>query len=160
MRRGKVVFLDPLEEESGAGFDLRSNVAREGGMSVAIVDPDFERGNAVSAIVCAMRPNGTTPRITRLRDVENPQALRNHGIDVVLIALDGDKEQAQQAIDTICTLGGFSPIVYGERPDGELLIQCMRLGVREFLHYPFEQGVIQEAFRRRASRGHLTPMHR
>jgi len=160
MRRGKVVFLDPLEEESGAGFDLRSNVAREGGMSVAIVDPDFERGNAVSAIVCTMRPNGTTPRITRLRDVENPQALRNHGIDVVLIALDGDKEQAQQAIDTICTLGGFSPIVYGERPDGELLIQCMRLGVREFLHYPFEQGVIQEAFRRRASRGHLTPMHR
>jgi len=116
MRRGKVVFLDPLEEESGTGFDMRTNVARERGMSVAIVDPDFERGNAVSAIVCTMRPNGVTPRITRLRDVENPQALRNQGIDVVLIALDGDKEQAQQAIETICNLGGFSPSSMGNAP--------------------------------------------
>lgn len=158
---GKVVLLDSLEtDEVGTGFDLRLNGERERGISVAIVDPDFERGNAVSAIVCTVRPNEATPRITRLSDMENPHALRNQGIDVVLIALDGEMERARQTIDAICHLGGLSPIIYGERPDGELLIQCMRAGVREFLHYPFEQGAIQEAFRRWARRGQLTPITR
>jgi pilus assembly protein CpaE len=36
----------------------------------------------------------------------------------------------------------------------------MRAGVREFLQYPFEQDVIQEAFHRRASRGQLMPIKR
>jgi pilus assembly protein CpaE len=153
--------LDPLEtEEIGTGFDLRSNVERERGLSVAIFDPDLERGNAVSAIVCTVRPNGATPRITRLSDVEDSQVLRSQGIDVALIALDGEIERARQTIDAICHLRGLSPIVYGERPDGELLIQCMRAGVREFLNYPFEQGAIQEAFGRWARRGRLTPITR
>jgi pilus assembly protein CpaE len=129
-------------------------------MSVAIVDADMERGDAVSAIVCALQPSGATPRITRLVDLEDPQALKNQGIDVVLLCLDGDKERSLRAIDAICHAGGLFPIAYGEHPDGELLIQCMRAGVREFLHYPFEQDVIQEALHRRASRGQLKPITR
>jgi pilus assembly protein CpaE len=129
-------------------------------MSVAIVDADLERGNAVSAIVCTLQPSGVTPRITRLMDLEDPQALRNQGIDVVLLALDGNKERSLGTIDAICHAGGLFPIVYGEHPDGELLIHCMRAGVREFLHYPFEQEVIQEALHRRASRGQLKPITR
>jgi pilus assembly protein CpaE len=151
---------EPTPEEMGTGFDLRAHAERERGLSVAIVDPDAERGNAVSAIVCALRPHGATPRIARLKDLENPQALRSQEIDVILIALDDDQEQSRQTIDAIRHLGGISPMVYGENADGELLIQCMRAGVREFLHYPFEQGAIQEAFRRRAGRGHLTPIKR
>jgi pilus assembly protein CpaE len=157
---GKVVLLSSYEESSGTGYELNSYGERESGLSIAIVDPDFERGNAVSAVVCSMRPKGATPRITRLRDVESPQALRNQGIDVVLIALDGEQQGARQTIDVICQAGGLSPIVYGERPDGELLIQCMRAGVRDFLQYPFEQDAIQEAFRRWERRGKLTPITR
>ncbi|MGA3131868.1 MAG: AAA family ATPase [Terracidiphilus sp.] len=129
-------------------------------MSVAIVDADMERGDAVSDIVRALRPSGSMPRVTRLTNLEDPQALKNQGVDVVLLSLDGDKERSLRAIDAICHAGGLFPIVYGEHPDGELLIQCMRAGVREFLHYPFEQDVIQDALHRRASRGQLKPITR
>jgi len=149
-----------IEAAFANNFEMGSNVESERGVSVAIVDPEFERGNAVAAIVCSLRPNGVTPRITKLTDLEDPQALRSQGIDIALIALDGDKEHSLRAIDAIGHAGGVFPIVYGDQPDGELLIQCMRAGVREFLHYPFEQDEIQEVFYRRASRGQLTPIIR
>lgn len=126
-------------------------------MSVAIVDQDNERGNAVAAIICSLRPHGATPRITRVAEVEHPQA---RDVDVVLVALDSDKEKARQTIDAICRVGGVATMVYGQRPDGELLIQCMRAGVREFLHYPFEQDALQEAFSSWTGRARLTSMTR
>jgi pilus assembly protein CpaE len=139
-------------------MEANSSAEHERGLSVAIIDPDVERANAVSAIICALRPNGATPRITRLTDVKKPQALRSEGVEVVLFALGDDKERSLQAIEALSHVGGISPIVYADHADGELLIQCMRVGVREFLQYPFEQDVIQEAFERRASRGQLMPI--
>jgi pilus assembly protein CpaE len=140
---------------SGSGLNLPIDGVR--GMSIAVVDADFERGNAVSAIVCSMRPNGATPRVTRLADVGNPQVLANQGIDVVLMAVDRDKERSLEAIEALCSSGKTTLMAYSGDTGDDMLIQCMRAGVREFLHYPFEQGVIQEAFRRKASRGQLMP---
>lgn len=137
------------EEKAGRIYELSSSGERERGLSIAIIDPEFERGNAVSAIVCTLRPGGALPRVTRLSEVQNPSILGNQGLDVVILALDGDKERAMQTIEQLGLVNGMFLIVYAERADGELLIRCMRAGVREFLQYPFEQGALEEALQRK-----------
>ncbi|MGB0081541.1 MAG: AAA family ATPase [Terracidiphilus sp.] len=114
-----------------------------------VVDPDFERRNAVSGIVCSLRPGGVMPRVTLLADLGNPQSLRSQGFDVVLFAVDRNTEPALREIEMLCHDGSVSPIAYSEHTDDELLIRCMRAGVREFLRYPFSQGVVEDAFSRR-----------
>jgi pilus assembly protein CpaE len=126
-------------------------------LSVAVVDPDFERRSVVSSIVHALRSGGTVPRVTPLADIGNTQVLLNQGFDVVLIAVDQDKETALRTIEILCRAGTATPMAYSARTDDDLLIRCMRAGVREFLRYPFATGVIEEAFGRTASRVQLVP---
>ena len=154
----KVVFLiSPGVDNSATGFGSNPYSDRARGQSIAIVDPDIERRNAVSGIICALRPNGVVPRVTTLSDVGNFQGLMNQGFDVVLIAVDRDKEPALKTIEALCRAGTSTPMAYSQRTDDNLLIRCMRAGVREFLLYPFASGVIEEAFNRTASRVQLTP---
>ena len=150
-------MISPGTEEAGNSFGTISNMDRVRGMSVAVVDPDFERGNIVSDSVCALRPRGVMPRVTRLADVGNPQVLKDQGIDAILIAVDRDKELALHTIEELCHAGTLSLMVYSEHSDEELLIGCMRAGVREFLHYPFTPDVLRDAFDRAANRDPLTP---
>jgi len=126
-------------------------------LSIAIVDPDFERRNAVAGIVCALRSDGKIPKVTSLPDVGNSQILVNQGFDVVLMAVDKDKEAALKTIEALCRVGTVTPMAYSQSTQDDLLIRCMRAGVREFLLYPFATGVIEEAFGRTSSRVQLAP---
>jgi pilus assembly protein CpaE len=150
-------LISPSNDNSSSNFGSNPYGDRAHAQSIAIVDPDLERRNAVSGIVCALRPNGAVPRVTTLSDVANSQALMNQGFDVVLIAVDRDKEPALRTIEALCRMGTATPMAYSQRTDDDMLIRCMRAGVREFLLYPFAPGVIEEAFGRTASRGQLTP---
>jgi len=125
--------------------------------SIAIVDPNPERRNAVAGIVCALRPNAVAPRITTLSDVTNSAVLMNQGFDVILVAVDGDREEALRTIKALSSIGSATRMAYSEHTDGDILIQCLQAGVREFLAYPFVEGAIEEAFSRTASRGQLAP---
>jgi len=126
-------------------------------MSVAVVDPDLKRRNAVATMVCAFRTDGAAPRVTELPDAGDAQFLMNQGFDVVLIAVDKEPETALKTIELLSHAGAATPMAYSESTEGDLLIQCMRVGVREFLMYPFASRVIEEAFSRTASRERLTP---
>jgi len=139
------------------GFGSVPDAPEGQALSIAVVDPDFERRTAVSSVICALRNNGTVPRVTPLSDVSNVQLLLNQGFDVVLLAVDRDKEQALKTIETLCRSGTATPMAYAEGSEDELLIRCMRAGVREFLLYPFAAGVIEEAFSRTTSRVQLAP---
>jgi pilus assembly protein CpaE len=127
------------------------------GMSIAVVDPDFTRRSVVAGIVCALQNNGAAPRVTTLSDVGNPQMLANQGFDVVLIAVDKEKEVALKTVETLCHAGTTTPMAYSQSTEDDLLIRCMRAGVREFLMYPFAEGVLEEAFSRNSSRVQLAP---
>jgi len=126
-------------------------------MSIAIVDPDFTRRSVVAGIVCALENNGIAPRVTTLSDVGNSLMLVTQGYDVVLIAVDKDKEAALKTVDTLCHSGTATPMAYSQSTEDDLLIRCMRAGVREFLMYPFAAGVLEEAFSRASSRVQLVP---
>jgi pilus assembly protein CpaE len=126
-------------------------------LSIAIVDSDFERRNAVAGIVTALRSDGKMPKITTLPDVGNSHMLMHQGFDVVLLAVDREKEDALKTIETLSHAGTATPMAYSQSTHDDLLIRCMRAGVREFLLYPFAPGVIEEAFGRMTSRVQLTP---
>ncbi len=126
-------------------------------LSIAVVDSDFERRNAIAAIVNALRISGKTPKVTTLPDVGNSAMMMNQGFDVVLIAVDKEKENALRTIEALCRNGSATPMAYSQRTDDDLLIRCMRAGVREFLLYPFANGLLEEAFGRTSSRGQLAP---
>jgi pilus assembly protein CpaE len=127
------------------------------GLSIAIVDSNFERRNAVAGIVCALRSDGKIPKVTTLPDVGNSQLLMHQGFDVVLLAVDLEKEAALKTIEALCHAGTATPMAYSQSTQDDLLIRCMRAGVREFLLYPFASGVIEEAFGRMTSRVQLAP---
>jgi pilus assembly protein CpaE len=142
---------------SSNGFASSQNGAQSHGLSIAVVDPDFERRSAVTSILCALRPNGGMPKVTPLTEVADSQMLLNQGYDVVLMAVDKDREAALTTIEALCRAGNITPMAYSQTSEDDLLIRCMRIGVREFLLYPFGAGVIEEAFNRTASRGQLVP---
>lgn len=126
-------------------------------LSVAVVDPILERRNAVASIVCGLRNSPVTPRVTTLREVADFELLVSQNFDIVLLAVDGDQEAALKTIEALCRGGSACPMAYSGASNDELLIRCMRAGVREFLIYPFAPGVIEEAFSRASSRGRLVP---
>lgn len=138
-------------------YSASQNGAPDRVMSVAVVDPILERRNAVASVVCGLRANDVMPRVTTLREVGNFELIISQNFDVVLLAVDGDREAALKTIEALCRAGSTTPMAYSESSSDDLLIRCMRAGVREFLVYPFATGVIEEAFSRAHSRGQFQP---
>jgi pilus assembly protein CpaE len=130
---------------------------QEPALSIAVVDPDFTRRNAIAGIVNSLRIQGNMPKLTMLHDLSNAQMMTAQGFDVVLIAVDKEKESALRTIEALCRSGSATPMAYSQRTDDDLLIRCMRAGVREFLLYPFAAGILEEALSRTSSREQLAP---
>jgi len=126
-------------------------------LSVAVVDPNLERRNAVATLLCGLRSTEMIPRVTTLSGIKDFRSLANQDFRVVLVAADGNREEAIKAIETICRTGSGIAMGYAPSTNDDLLINCMRAGVREFLIYPFAPGAVEDAFSRANSRGLLTP---
>ena len=127
-----------------------------GALSIAVIGPnDQRRTAAVSALaVCAgndVREFTSYP--PGLDDV--PRMLEQH-YDVVIIDLDSDPEYALELVESLCTNGLLTVMIYSDSADPELLVRCMRAGAREFLTLPFEREVVAEALVRAAARRPLT----
>jgi len=71
---------------------------------------------------------------------------------VVIIDLDSNPEYALDLVETICSTGSPTVMVYSAQSDSELLVRCMRAGAREFLTQPFSPGTIAEAMVRASVR--------
>jgi pilus assembly protein CpaE len=65
--------------------------------------------------------------------------------DVVLVDLDSDPEYALDLVDSICTRGLATAMVYSAQADPGLLVRCMRAGSREYLMMPFDTSEVAEA---------------
>lgn len=126
-------------------------------LSVAVVDPILERRNAIANIVCGLRTSAVMPRVTPLRDVADFELLLSQNFDVVLLALDADQEAALKTISALSHRSSATAMAYSQVRNDDLLLRCMRAGVREFLIYPFETGAIEEAFSHASTRGRIVP---
>jgi len=121
-------------------------------VSIALIGPDDSRRSA------AMRALGTCvgAEVREFRAYpqnadEVPQVLRDDH-DAVLIDLDSDPELALELVENICTQGTATVMVFSEKADPELLVRCMRAGAREFLTFPLDPEVMEEALVRAAAR--------
>ncbi len=129
-------------------YGVKPGGAGKRSLSIAVVDENPERRNAVVKAVRELKTSAYAPRVYSVPWVGNLQVLINEGVDVVLMAVDGDEKAALATIEGLCRAGSVTPMAYSHGSEDDLLIRCMRSGVREFLVYPFEQGVIEEAFSR------------
>src|ERR1700722_566054 len=144
----------------GAGSDARGPEAMGGRaqlLSIAILDPNLERRNAIAGILCGLGSNAVRPRVTTLMNVEDFRSLFKQDFRIVFVAVDGDAEFAMKTVEAVCS--GSSAIVVGYSPstNDELVINCIRAGVREFLVYPFSPAVVEAALIRLNGRAMLQP---
>lgn len=126
-------------------------------LSVAVIDATPKRRNSVTRSLSSLQSDLYLPKVTALPWVGNPDMLIKQGFDVVLVAADGDQEAALETIETLCHAGVKAAMAYSQVADDDMLIRCMRLGVREFLYYPFGRQVLKEALDRAISQSNFAP---
>jgi pilus assembly protein CpaE len=127
-------------------------------ISIAVVDPDLERRNAVAGSIFSPQTGAVREVSSYLPGVEDARWLPEQGFDAVFIAIDSDPRAALRMVESLCFLGRITVVVYSERDDQELLMRSMRAGAREFLTLPFAQGALQEALARVAERVQMAPV--
>src|SRR5277367_2771950 len=120
-------------------------------MTIALIGPDQQKRGAV-AIALAGLQAGVTREFPTYPELDEIPKLLEEGYDVVIVDLDSNPEYALDLVETICSAGTPTVMVYSSQNDSELLVRCMRAGAREFLTQPFSAGTIAEAMVRASVR--------
>lgn len=120
-------------------------------LTIALIGPDQQRRGAVAIALTGLQAGVTREFPTYPELDEVPQMLQDN-YDVVIIDLDSNPEYALDLVETICTSGTPTVMVYSSSTDSELLVRCMRAGAREFLTQPVASGTIGEALVRASVR--------
>ncbi|MEI9969827.1 MAG: hypothetical protein WDM87_14830 [Terracidiphilus sp.] len=92
---------------NGANGDSRGEAmgGRAKLLPIAILDPNFERRNAVVGILCGLGSHEIKPRVTTLMNLEDFRSLAKQDFRIVFVAVDGDAEAAMATIETVCKSG-------------------------------------------------------
>jgi pilus assembly protein CpaE len=85
-------------------------------------------------------------------DLDDVARLLEQHYDVVIVDLDSNPEYALDLVESVCTSGTATVMVYSAQADAELLVRCMRAGAREFLTLPLAPGAMDEALVRASVR--------
>jgi pilus assembly protein CpaE len=143
----------------GAGSDARGEAmgGRAQLLSIAILDPNHERRNAIAGILCGLGSNEVRPRVTTLMNLEDFRSLFKQDFRIVFVAVDGDAEFAMKTVEAVCSSTSAIVVGYSPSTNDDLLINCIRAGVREFLVYPFSPAVVEAALIRLNGRALLQP---
>jgi pilus assembly protein CpaE len=132
-------------------------------MSIALIDPDDQRRKEVAVALTGVQ--GTSVKEYSSfppDDVEDLPHILEHRFDAVIIGLDSDPECAFDVVESICSRGSTTVMVYSAQTQLELAVRFMRAGAREFLTLPLLRADIIGALARvsishsSASRGRRT----
>ncbi len=122
-------------------------------LSIALIGPDESLRKSMATALADCQAGGEVRQFSSypptLDDV--PRLLEQH-YNVIIIDLESNREYALELVESICANDVATVMVYLKREDRELIIQCMRAGVREILTVPFAQGTVAEALIRAAAR--------
>jgi pilus assembly protein CpaE len=117
-------------------------------LSIAVISPSKEHRRAITSALneCQKGPvREYTSYPPNLDDV--PRAL-NRDFDVIILDVDSDTEYALELAKSLALDGLATVIVCSAQADPELLVRCMRVGVREFLNLPIAAEMMTEALAR------------
>jgi pilus assembly protein CpaE len=118
---------------------------RAGDLSIAVISPNEQRRNAATSALGECLNGSIREFISYPPDLHDVSRMLGHNYDVILIDLDSDPEYALDLVESICTHGLATAIVYSAQADPDLLVRCMRAGAREYLMLPFDNGEMAEA---------------
>jgi pilus assembly protein CpaE len=120
-------------------------------LTIALIGPDQQRRGAVAIALTGLQA-GVTREFPRYPELDEVPRMLEDNYDVIIVDLDSNPEYALDLVETICSSGSPTVMVYSAQADSELLVRCMRAGAREFLTQPFAPGTIAEALVRASVR--------
>lgn len=127
---------------------LASDSLSASALSIAIVSTDDQSRNAA---IGALR-ECQTGRVREFKAYPSAPhdivGMLGNDFDVVIVDLDSDSESAFDMVETICSNGLGTAMVYSADTDPNLLLRSMRAGAREFLQAPLNPGIMAEALMR------------
>ena len=121
-------------------------------LSIALIGPDEERRSAAMMAIASSSGADVREYSAYPHSADDVPHMLKGDPDAVLIDLDSDPETALELVENICAHGTATVMVFSAKADPELLVRCMRAGAREFLSFPLESEVMEEALVRAAAR--------
>ncbi len=121
-------------------------------LSVVLIGPDEQRRRVMARALAG--PQAKIAReIERYPEMDDLAEILEADHDVVIVDLDPDPELALDVVENLCGQSSLITVmVYSARADSELLMRCMRAGVREFLTEPALPSTVGEALVRASVR--------
>jgi pilus assembly protein CpaE len=114
-------------------------------LSVAVISPDEPRRSAVIRALSECQTGRVREFKSYPADLNDLPGILGNDFDVVMVDLDSDPESAFDLVESICTLGLGTAMVYSAVGDPNMLLRSMRAGAREFIRIPIDPGKMAEA---------------
>ena len=134
-----------------ATYSQNPDVLGSTSLSIALIGPEENRRNAVALALAGLQA-GSTREFGAYPELDSVPRLLEHQYDVIVVDLDSNSEYALDLIESICSQGSPTVMVYSAAANPDLLVRCMRAGAREFLTQPYARGTIAEALVRATAR--------
>lgn len=169
MSQGSLSALDMLlagRTQAGKGSGGQApQTLKPHALSILIMSPDEERRQEITSAMNNLPPQ-SVKEFDSYPDGAVLESLLREDHDIYLIDLDGNPAHALYLVEAICSRSEAAVMVFSQAADSDLLVQCMRAGVREFLKLPVENEALEAALMRafarrpvdRASRASLGKM--
>lgn len=124
-----------------------------GKLSIALIGPDEGLRKAVARAISECNGGGEVREFsTYPPSLDDVPRLLEERYNVIIIDLESDREYALELVESVCANGLATVMVYTSQEDQELILQCMRSGVRDILTLPFTQSTVAAALIRAAAR--------
>ena len=117
-----------------------------GKLSIALIGPDETLRKEVARALVDCRAGGEVREFSSYPpSLDDVPRLLEERYNVIIIDLESNREYALELVENICANGVATVMVYTSREDPELILQCMRSGVRDILTIPFTQSTVAAA---------------
>ncbi|MGD0294909.1 MAG: AAA family ATPase [Terracidiphilus sp.] len=126
-------------------IQIPDSLMSTGDLSIAVISPDEHRRNAATSALGECHNGPIREYITYPPNLHEVSRTLGNTFDIIFVDLDSNPEYALELVESICTHGLATAIVYSAQADPDLLVRCMRAGAREYLMQPFDKGEMAEA---------------
>jgi pilus assembly protein CpaE len=121
-------------------------------LPIAVIGPDDRRRAAITNALSECRDGQIREFVGYPSKLDEAAQMLAQAHDIVLVDLDSDPEVALDLVEGICLRGSAAVMVYSTHANPDLMLRCMRAGVREFLPLPCTGDSMAEALVRAAAR--------
>lgn len=154
-----VAMTPDLSQDLDSKYPDSSDFLDVGTLSIALIGPNAALRKAVARSLSDCRAGGDVREYSSYPpSLDDVPRLLEAQYNVIIIDMESDREYALELVEAVCANGIATVMVYTAKEDPELILQCMRSGVRDILTLPFTQNTVAAALVRAAARRPLVPV--